>query len=117
VDLAPLLTSMGRTERQPAVRLYSDLKLHDMGEDLSETHGYQGTPRHLWLTPPLWGLSTSAPYLHDGRAGSTDAAIKAHGGEASAARVAYDKLSPEDGGALRLFLQMLSRPARLESKP
>ena len=34
-----------------------------------------------------------------------------------AARTAYDALSQEDAGALRLFLQSLSRPARLEFKP
>lgn len=117
VDLAPLLKSAAHGERQHTVRLYSDLKMHDMGEGLSEPRGYLGTPRHLWLTPPLWGLGVSAPYLHDGRAGSTDSAIRAHGGEAAAARTAYEALSVEDGGALRIFLQTLSRPARLEFKP
>lgn len=117
VDLSPLLKSSGRADRQPTVRLYSDLKLHDLGPELSESRGSLGAPRQLWLTPPLWGLAVSAPYLHDGRAGSTDTAIKAHGGEAQAARTAYDALSQEDAGALRLFLQSLSRPARLEFKP
>jgi mono/diheme cytochrome c family protein len=117
LDLTPLLKSAGRAERQGTVRLYSDLKMHDLGEELSEPRGYLGAPRHLWLTPPLWGLGISAPYLHDGRAGSIDTAIRAHGGEATAARDAYVKLSPEEGGALRLFLQTLSRPARLEFKP
>lgn len=116
VDLTPLLTSAGRSERQGTVRLYSDLKMHDLGEGLSEPRGYLGAPRHLWLTPPLWGLAVSAPYLHDGRAGSIDTAIRAHGGEATAARDAYVKLSPEESGTLRLFLQTLSRPARLEFK-
>lgn len=116
VDLTPLLLSTGRTERQSTVRLYSDLKMHDLGEALSEPRGYLGVPRHLWLTPPLWGLAVSAPYLHDGRAGSIDSAILAHGGEAATARAAYAKLSLEDAGALRLFLQTLSRPARLEFK-
>ncbi len=117
VDLSPLLKSTGRAERQHTVRLYSDLKLHDMGPELSESRGSLGAPRQIWLTPPLWGLSVSAPYLHDGRAGSTDTAIRAHGGEANKARAAYDALSLEDAGALRLFLQSLSRPARLEFKP
>jgi mono/diheme cytochrome c family protein len=117
VDLAPLLTSRGRAGRQPTVRLYSDLKMHDMGEGLSEPRGYRGVPRHLWLTPPLWGLGASAPYLHDGRAGSIDAAIRAHGGEAAAATEAYLMLPLLESGALRLFLQTLTRPAHLEFKP
>lgn len=117
VDLSPLLKSTGRAERQPTVRLYSDLRLHDMGPKLSESRGSLGAPRQIWLTPPLWGLAVSAPYLHDGRAGSADTAIRAHGGEAAAAQKAYDALPQEDAGALRLFLQSLSRPARLEFKP
>ena len=98
VDLTPLLKSSGRAERPPTVRLYSDLKMHDMGEGLSETRGYQGVPRHLWLTPPLWGVGVSAPYLHDGSAGSVHLAILQHGGEATAARDAYAALPVEDGG-------------------
>ncbi len=117
VDLTPLLTSAGRTQRQRTVRLYSDLKMHDMGEALAETRGYQGVPRHLWLTPPLWGVGVSAPYLHDGSAATIDAAILLHGGEATAARTAYAALNIEEGGAVRLFLQSLARPARLEFKP
>jgi mono/diheme cytochrome c family protein len=117
LDLAPLLQSSGRVGRQPTVRLYSDLKMHDMGADLSEPRGYRGVPKQLWLTPPLWGLAASAPYLHDGRAGSIDAAILAHGGEAGAARDAYKALPYDDQGALRIFLQSLTRPAHLEFKP
>ena len=30
-----------------------------------------------WRTPPLWGVADSAPYLHDGRAATLEAAILA----------------------------------------
>ena len=32
-----------------------------------------------FLTPPLWGVGNSGPWLHDGRAGSLDEAIRLHG--------------------------------------
>ncbi len=117
VDLAPLLTIPGRSQRQPGLRLFSDLKRHDLGDGLAEPHPYQGVPRSQWMTPPLWGLGASAPYLHDGRAGDIDTAILAHGGEALTAQQAYKNLSEPDRGALRLFLLSLQRPATLEFKP
>jgi hypothetical protein len=46
---------------------------------------YRRLPTNLaqeWRTPPLWGLSDSAPYLHDGRAETVLEAIAQHGGEA-----------------------------------
>ena len=45
----------------------------------------------VWLTWPLWGLADSAPYLHDGRALTIDDAIRAHGGEAQAARASMSR--------------------------
>ena len=115
VDVAPLLaTAPGQPHR---VRLYSDLRRHNMGDELSETRGYLGIPKQVWLTPPLWGLSATGPYLHDGRAGDIDHAIKAHGGEAEASRKAYASLSMVDGAPLRLFLLTLTRPTKLEFRP
>lgn len=117
VDLAPLLTSQEGKGRAATVRLYSDLRRHHMGDELSDPRGYRGVPKDQFLTPPLWGVMASGPFLHDGRAGTIDQAILLHGGEAAAARAAYFKLSIEEGGALRLFLQSLTRPFYLEFKP
>ena len=117
VDLAPLLSAPGRSGRLPTVRAYTDLRRHDMGEELAEPRGYRGIPVRQWMTPPLWGVGSSAPYMHDGRAGSLHDAILAHGGEAKAARDTYANLQLEDGGALRIFLQSLTRPQHLEFKP
>lgn len=111
VDLLPLLGG----ERK--VRLFSDLRRHNMGETLSEPRGYIGIPRHQWVTPPLWGLSASAPYLHDGRAGTVHEAIMQHGGEAQASRDAYAKLLLEEAGTMRVYLLSLGRPAHLEFRP
>ena len=88
------------------VSLYSDLLLHDMG---SLGDGIvQGTANAREMkTPPLWGVKASAPYLHDGRANTLDAAIRAHDGEAKSARDKYLKLSADQQKLLIEFLNSL----------
>ena len=44
-------------------------------------------------TAPLWGARFRTRFLHDGRATSVDAAIRAHAGQAQAARDRYVNLS------------------------
>lgn len=79
-------------DRKP-VALYSDLLLHDMGS-LGDGIG-QGfaEPREM-RTAPLWGLRARRQLLHDGRAGTVDAAILAHDGEAAPSRDRYRRLTP-----------------------
>ncbi|MBL9008872.1 MAG: hypothetical protein JNJ46_31720 [Myxococcales bacterium] len=118
VDLTPLLASSATRGKRPlSVRLYSDLRRHNMGDDLADSRSQQGISRKQWLTPPLWGISSTGPYLHDGRAGDIESAILAHGGEASAARNAYAQLQVADSEPLRMFLLSLNRPAQVEFKP
>ncbi len=96
------------------VYLYSDLKRHDMGPALSDPRAESGIRGQLFVTPPLWGLMRSRPYLHDARAQTAPLAILAHGGEAQASRDAYAALSEDDKGALRVFLTTLVRARRLD---
>ena len=49
------------------VRLYGDLKRHDMGTGLAEAVNENNIGRSTFLTENLWGVGTTAPYLHDGR--------------------------------------------------
>ena len=63
-----------------------------------------------WRTPPLWGVAASPPYLHDGRASSLDAAVRAHGGEARKAAERYTGLSSVEQGLVLQFLQSLVAP-------
>ena len=63
-----------------------------------------------WRTPPLWGVADSAPYLHDGRAATLDAAIRWHGGEASASATAYRTLTREGRAKVIAFLASLRAP-------
>jgi CxxC motif-containing protein (DUF1111 family) len=91
--------------------IYSDLLLHDMGPGLDDGVGAPGVKSSEWRTAPLAGLSWSQGstrrYLHDGRAATLDAAIRAHGGEAQGALSGYLSLRPEDREKLIAFLETL----------
>ena len=98
------------------VLLFSDLRRHDMGRELSDpvpaTNSAQpAIPPSYFLTRPLWGLADSAPYLHDGRAVTVAEAIKLHGGEAAESRRQYLALPIEKQRAIQIFLLSLSRAA------
>jgi CxxC motif-containing protein (DUF1111 family) len=103
--------------------IYSDLLLHDMGQGLSDSGEYYGTPPSPglaivpprgaeWRTPPLWGLRDSAPYLHDGRASTVSGAIAQHGGQAQESVNRYGKLDPRHKGYLHEFLLSLAAPPK-----
>lgn len=79
-------------ERGP-LPIYSDLLLHDMGPGLADGLRPGVAMESEFRTQPLWGISSTGPYLHDGRASTLEKAILAHGGEAQRARdlfAAYD---------------------------
>ena len=115
--------SSGRT----IVALYGDLKRHVMGprlaEPVNEIAGDDVTPiplnprnRHTpdtFLTENLWGVGSTAPYMHDGRATTLSEAIIEHAAtndnvsEARFARAAYLGRSTSDKAALIAFLNNL----------
>ena len=123
----------------PATGLFSDLLLHDMGPGLSDPlpampelkenstlspGGYSGPSLSIelvknvttnihqeWRTPPLWGVATSGPYLHDGRAVSLEQAVQWHGGEGQRAAEAFRALKQDERGDLIQFLDSLAAPA------
>jgi CxxC motif-containing protein (DUF1111 family) len=120
--------------------LYSDLFLHDMGEASSDAATYYGAPiappstgaiadnkqpvrrsglaaPTEWRTPPLWGVASSAPYLHDGRAETLDDAIRRHDGEAAKTAIRYSRLDSSDRKSLLLFLSSLTVSAQREKSP
>jgi CxxC motif-containing protein (DUF1111 family) len=88
------------------VAAYTDLLLHDMGPDLSDICMGLAGPSEF-RTAPLMGLHLVTQFLHDGRAKSIDAAIRAHGGEASHARDVYRSLDETERQALLAFLGSL----------
>jgi hypothetical protein len=89
------------------VRLYGDLKRHDLGPELAEAIDETGTGRSVFLTENLWGVGSTAPYLHDGRATTLTEAILAHGGEAADSRAAFAALSVAQQVELIAFLDNL----------
>lgn len=96
-----------------AVRLFSDLKRHDMGPGLAENKPQGTIPASHFRTPALWGLSVSGPFLHDGRAATVDEAILAHGGEASESATKFAEADLKAKAELRVFLMSLTREPKL----
>jgi CxxC motif-containing protein (DUF1111 family) len=92
------------------VQLYSDLAIHNMGQDLDDGVVQGLAQGNEWRTAPLWGLGQRLFFLHDGRASDVATAIEAHGSTGSeAAQVVngYHALSPQQRQDLLNFLQSL----------
>lgn len=103
---------------------YTDMLLHDMGEDLADfTRDNVPANKDIaieylasayeWRTPPLWGLGLvqtvdpNATFLHDGRARTILEAILWHSGEAHDAKQAVLKLGANQREELLMFLNDL----------
>ncbi len=93
--------------------LYSDLKRHVMGPNLREARRYRGVSEAAFVTPPLWGIARSRPYLHDGSAPTLEDAILAHSGEALESQKAFAALDEPGRAPLRVFLTALTRARRV----
>jgi cytochrome c peroxidase len=118
------------------LRLYGDLKRHRMGRQLAEVGGgstpsradfedlvLDGRPVRVgpdeFLTPELWGVGNTGPWLHDGRAASLREAVVWHGedeppavgkpgrSEAQESRDRFVALPAPDREALLTFLRSL----------
>lgn len=89
------------------VRLYGDLKRHDMGAKLAEQIDEVGTGASTFLTENLWGVGSTAPYMHDGRATTLTEAILEHGGEAATSVTSFQARSTLDQQDLISFLENL----------
>lgn len=88
------------------VAAYTDLLLHDMGPALADICLGLASPSEF-RTEPLMGLRFSEKFLHDGRAGSIEEAIRLHGGEAVSSRDRFAALPAADREALLAFLKQL----------
>ncbi|NRB40540.1 MAG: c-type cytochrome [Pseudomonadales bacterium] len=103
---------------------FTDMLLHDMGEDLADFREdnspvandvqveYLATATE-WRTPPLWGLGLTktvddkATFLHDGRARTIMEAVLWHGGEAETAKNKVLGFNSTQRDALSAFLNDL----------
>jgi CxxC motif-containing protein (DUF1111 family) len=92
---------------------YTDLLLHDMGEELADSRREFDASEKEWRTAPLWGIGKRTKvlnqrnYLHDGRARSIEEAILWHGGEAKGAQERFRALSREERRQILDFLEGL----------
>lgn len=86
--------------------VFTDLKRHDLGPPFHERH-FDGTLTKRFMTTPLWGVDTTAPYGHDGRSINLREVILRHGGEAQAQRDAFAQLPARQQEALLRFLESL----------
>jgi hypothetical protein len=90
-----------------AVRdIFTDFKRHDVGPGFYERN-YDGSMRTEFMTTPLWGVASTAPYGHDGRSINLSEVILRHGGEAKGARDAFARLSDGQQSSVLEFLGSL----------
>jgi mono/diheme cytochrome c family protein len=75
--------------------LFTDLKRHDVGPAFYERN-FDGSLQTTFMTTPLWGVATTAPYGHDGRSATLEQAILRHGGDAQFSRDVYASLSRDN---------------------
>ena len=103
---------------------YTDLLLHDMGNDLADRTIAGKLPSkdlqveflansYEWRTPALWGIGLAqtvdpqATFLHDGRARTLMEAVLWHGGEAEKQKQKVLKLDKQGRSELNAFLKSL----------
>lgn len=92
---------------------YTDLLLHDLGEELSDHSDSGNATGREWRTAPLWGIgltevvSGHSRFLHDGRARNLTEAILWHGGEAEPARRRFSAYNALQRHQLIRFLESL----------
>ena len=92
---------------------YTDLLLHDMGEELADGIGDFTATGQEWRTPPLWGVglintvNNHTQLLHDGRARNVEEAILWHGGEAENAKQNFMNYNEEERQKVIDFINTL----------
>jgi CxxC motif-containing protein (DUF1111 family) len=92
---------------------YTDLLLHDMGEELADHRPEGNATGREWRTTPLWGIGLALAvnerggFLHDGRARTLLEAVLWHGGEAQASRDRVVAMTPAERADLLRFLESL----------
>lgn len=89
------------------VPLYSNLLLHDVQPEGFASFDDFSAVNRQFRTPPLWGLSQTAPYMHNGFAATIEEAIELHFSEGQSAADAFRALSADERAALLRFLGAL----------
>lgn len=90
--------------------VYTDLLLHDLGDNLADGLTDESATSRSWKTAPLMGVRHEKGFLHDGRAATVEQAILAHegpGSEANDSISRFKALSLDQRTALIDFVQSL----------
>lgn len=93
---------------------YTDMLLHDIGQELADNFIEGEALETEWRTTPLWGLGIAQNstggipfYMHDGRTSDLTEAIRLHGGEAENIKNIFMSLSESDRQNIIDFLMSL----------
>ena len=86
---------------------YSNFLLHSVAPPSFRGMEEPSAPAGFYRTPPLWGISKTGPYMHDGSAETLEDAILAHEGEADVVRGFFVALSAGEQSELMAFLNDL----------
>ena len=99
-----------KAETGETLSVFSDILLHDMGDELAGGFPDSFATANEWRTAPLIDLRAQngkRRYLHDGRAATLDEAIRWHGGEATKAKDRYMNLPAAERAKLIEYLGSL----------
>jgi CxxC motif-containing protein (DUF1111 family) len=99
-----------KSETGEPLPVFTDLLLHDMGNELAGAFPDNFATANEWRTAPLIDLAAQKGkrrFLHDGRAATLDEAIRWHGGEAVKAKQRYLELPAEAKARLIDYLGTL----------
>ena len=90
--------------------VFSDLLLHDMGNDLADELSDESAGPREWRTAPLIGVRFQRSFLHDGRAKTVADAIRMHAGtgsQANASVARFEELSVDEQKSLLALIEGL----------
>jgi mono/diheme cytochrome c family protein len=100
------------------VEIWSDFRRHDMGAVDCDSKNFNQIGACFFMTPPLWGIRNTAPYLHDGRAATLLDSILLHGGGDDVASVtAFKALTADDQSKIVEFMSSLGRQEDKDAGP
>jgi hypothetical protein len=96
------------------VEIWSDFRRHDMGAVDCDSKNFNQIGACFFMTPPLWGVRNTAPYLHDGRAATLLDSVLLHGGGDDVGSInAFKALSADDQSKIVEFMGSLGRQENL----
>jgi len=88
------------------INAYTDLLLHDLGDQEADICNGVATPREF-RTQPLMGMQFLDMFMHDGESATIEEAVQRHGGEGSTVRDRFMRLSPRQRAAIVSFVSAL----------